>query len=56
MLSKNNNFTINAPANSAEDIKNAVTGVIDDKIVQSFRAFYDGYYQQSMKEMYGNNK
>lgn len=49
-----NNFTITTPNGNAEEIKNAVNEIVDTKIVAGFKAFYDGYYQQSMKEMYGH--
>ena len=49
-----NNFTITTPNGDADEIKNAVNEIVDTKIIAGFKAFYDGYYQQSMKEMYGH--
>ena len=48
-----NNFTINAPANSAEEIKNVVLNTIDTRITQSFKAFCDGHYQGTLSTAYG---
>lgn len=49
----NTTITVNTTG-SAEDIAQAVGDVVDTKIIKSFQAFYDGYYQASSKTMYGN--
>ena len=49
-----NNFTITTPNGNAEEIKSAVNDIVENKILQGLRAFYDGYYQQSMKERFGH--
>ena len=48
----NNYFTITGA--NAEEIAKTVSDTFDTKIIKSFQAFYDGYYQASSKTMYGN--
>lgn len=48
----NNYFTITGA--NAEEIAKTVSDTFDTKIIKSFQAFYDGYYQASNKTMYGN--
>lgn len=48
-----NNITVNASSGNANDIRDAVKDVVDNRIIAGLKAFADGYNQSALNTMYG---